>query len=221
MQVPDRFYDKFKDADLKLRAAEPKKEDLEHTRAALAMCENIDWNVGRLLKRLDELKLAERTIVLYFSDNGPNGWRWNGGMKGRKGSTDEGGVRSPLLLRWPGTIKPGTRVTQIAAAIDLLPTLARLAGRAPRRRPAARRRQPRAAAPGQGRGRWPDRMIFCHWNGKVSVRTQRLPARRRRAAVRHGRRPGPDARCGQGHARGRGPAERRPSQPGRRTWRPA
>ena len=67
------------------------------TRAALAMCENIDWNVGRVLKKLDELKLADNTIVLYFSDNGPNSWRWNGGMKGRKGSTDEGGVRSPLL----------------------------------------------------------------------------------------------------------------------------
>ena len=55
------------------------------------------WMAGsRVLGKLDELKLAEKTIVLYFSDNGPNTWRWNGGMKGRKGSTDEGGVRSPL-----------------------------------------------------------------------------------------------------------------------------
>ena len=60
------------------------------------------------LKKLDELKLAQDTIVLYFSDNGPNSWRWNGGMKGRKGSTDEGGVRSPLLVRWPGHVKPPT-----------------------------------------------------------------------------------------------------------------
>ena len=75
---------------------EPQQEDVTTTRAALAMCENIDWNVGRVLAKLDELKLAENTIVLYFCDNGPNSWRWNGGMKGRKGSTDEGGVRSPL-----------------------------------------------------------------------------------------------------------------------------
>ncbi len=61
------------------------------------MCENIDWNVGRMLRKLDELKLADNTIVLYFSDNGPNSWRWNGGMKGRKGSTDEGGVRVAVL----------------------------------------------------------------------------------------------------------------------------
>src|SRR4029078_3053382 len=74
------------------------------------------------------LKLADDTIVLYFCDNGPNSWRWNGGMKGRKASTDEGGVRSPLLIRWPGHIKAGTRVTQISAAIDLLPTLTELAG---------------------------------------------------------------------------------------------
>ena len=46
---------------------------------------------------LEELKLADQTIVLYFSDNGPNSWRWNGGMKGRKGSVDEGGVREPFL----------------------------------------------------------------------------------------------------------------------------
>src|SRR5204863_240149 len=82
------------------------------------------WNVGRVLTRLEELKLTENTIVLYFSDNGPNSWRWNDGMKGRKGSTDEGGIRSPLLIRWPGHIPAGTQVKQIAGAIDLLPTLA-------------------------------------------------------------------------------------------------
>jgi len=128
MQVPDRFYQKFAKADLKKRSHDASQEDLDFTRAALAMCENIDWNVGRILQRLDELKLADHTIVIYFSDNGPNSWRWNGGMKGRKGSTDEGGVRSPFLIRWPGRIPAGTRVPQIAGAIDLLPTLADLAG---------------------------------------------------------------------------------------------
>jgi arylsulfatase A-like enzyme len=171
MQVPDRWYDRVRDRELKLRYEGPQREDLAMTRAALAMCENIDDNVGRLLRKLDALKLAEDTVVLYFSDNGPNSWRWNGGMRGRKGSTDEGGVRAPLLVRWPGHIKPKTKVTPIAAAIDLLPTLAELAG-VPvvggktldglSLAPLLLSRQ----AP------WPDRMIFSHWNGVVSLRTQ-------------------------------------------------
>jgi hypothetical protein len=81
-----------------------------------------------VLERLDQLGLAENTVVIYFSDNGPNGWRWNGDMKGRKGSIDEGGVRSPFLIRWPGRIEAGKRVRHIAGAIDLLPTLADIAG---------------------------------------------------------------------------------------------
>src|SRR4051794_22493240 len=174
MQVPDRFYDKFKDAKLEMRHQGPQAEDIRFTRAALAMGESLDWNVGRLLKSLDERKLAADTIVLYFCDNGPNGWRWNGGMKGRKGSTDEGGVRSPLHVRWPGHIKPGTRVTQIAGAIDLLPTLTELAGV---KRVGDRPLDGRSLAPlllGQVVTRWPDRVLFNHWNGRVSARTQRF-----------------------------------------------
>ncbi len=172
MQVPDRFFDRFKDAALKHHPDNLKKEDVGHTRAALAMTENIDWNVGRVLAKLDELKLAGDTVVLYFSDNGPNGWRWNGGMRGRKGSTDEGGVRSPLLVRWPGHVRPGTRVKQIAGAIDLLPTLTELAGV---QRVGDRPLDGRSLAPLLlGRPvEWPDRMLFAKWAGRVSVRTQR------------------------------------------------
>jgi arylsulfatase A-like enzyme len=173
MQVPDRFYRKFADLELKMRADRASDEDVAHTRAALAMCENIDWNVGRILGKLDELKLAGNTIVLYFSDNGPNGSRWNGGMKGRKGSTDEGGVRSPLFIRWPAHIPAGKRIPQIAGAVDLLPTLADLA-----RIPLATTRtldglslEPLLTAD-VASADWPDRMIFSHWAGKVSVRTQ-------------------------------------------------
>jgi arylsulfatase A-like enzyme len=173
MQVPDRFYKKFEDANLENRCHQPDKENIEHTRAALAMCENIDWNVGRLLKKLDELGIASNTIVVYFSDNGPNGWRWNGGMKGIKGSTDEGGVRSPLFIRWLSQIKPGMQIAPIAGAIDLLPTLSDLAG------------IPIAGA-SQLDGVslkplllgetdiWPDRMLFHHWRDHTSVRTQRF-----------------------------------------------
>ncbi len=171
MQVPDRFYEKFRDADLPLRAAAGDPEDLAMTRAALAMCENIDWNVGRVLEKLDALKLAENTIVVYFSDNGPNSWRWNGGMKGRKASTDEGGVRSPLLVRWPGRIRPDTKITPIAAAIDLYPTLTALAGVAPNNEKPLDGQNLAPLLLGQEVAT-ADRMIFSHWAGKVSLRTQ-------------------------------------------------
>jgi arylsulfatase A-like enzyme len=172
MQVPQRFYEKFADAELKLRNRDLQREDVVHTRAALAMCENIDWNVGRVLAKLDELGLANDTIVVYFSDNGPNGWRFNGRMKGRKGSTDEGGVRVPCLVRWPGRIKPGTRIPEIAGAIDLLPTLADLTGIAVVGEKPLDGMSLKPLLLGSS-NEWPERMIFSHWVGRVSVRTQR------------------------------------------------
>lgn len=126
--VPDEHYNKFKDSPVTMRSIEGDNEDLPVTRTVLAMMDNIDMNVGRLLKKLDDLKLSENTIVVYFSDNGPNSYRWNGGMKGKKGVTDEGGVRSVCFVRWPGKVKPGCTVTPIAGAIDLMPTLTALAG---------------------------------------------------------------------------------------------
>lgn len=173
MQVPDRFYEKFRDAPLAMRFDGKPPEDLAFTRAALAMCENLDWNVSRVLDRLDERQLRQNTIVVYFCDNGPNSFRWNGGMKGRKGSTDEGGVRSPLLIRWPARIPPSTTVPHIAGAIDLLPTLADLAGV-----PLSNDKPLDGASLAPlltGRNAdWPERKLFSHWAGKVSVRTPRF-----------------------------------------------
>ena len=172
MQVPDAYYERFAAAEPAMRHRDPEQEDLAMTRAALAMCENIDANVGRLLQKLDELDLAGETIVVYFTDNGPNSWRWNAGMRGRKGSTDEGGVRVPCLIRWPSAIEPGTVIPQIAAAVDLLPTLTELSGiEIVGEKPL----DGISVAPlltGQS-GPWEDRMIFTHWNDRVSVRTQR------------------------------------------------
>ena len=171
MQVPDRWWKRFRDVELKRHNRDPKKENIGHIRAALAMCENIDWNVGRILKVLDEQKIAENTIVVYFCDNGPNGTRWNGDMKGRKGSTDEGGVRSPLLIRWPGQIPSGTEISTNAAAIDLLPTLADLAGiEVAGEKPLdGISLKPLFDSVGTA---WPQRKIFSHWRGKVAVRTE-------------------------------------------------
>lgn len=126
MQVPEKYWQRFKDK--KVEQNNQKPEALGHTRAALAMVENIDWNVGRVLKALDRLMLADDTIVLYFNDNGPNGHRWNGGLRGIKGNIDEGGVRSPLFVRYPAKFKKGHVVEEISGAVDLLPTLADVCG---------------------------------------------------------------------------------------------
>jgi len=169
--VPDRFYKKFDNAELKMLHERKDRENILHTRAALAMCENIDWNVGRMLKKLDELGIADNTVVMYFSDNGPNGWRWNEGMKGRKGSTDEGGVRSPCSVRWPAKIKPGTTVRNIAGAIDILPTFADIAGIKVGGDKKLDGVSVKPLLLGDTVG-WPERMIFNHWRGRTSVRTQ-------------------------------------------------
>ncbi|HOD81660.1 MAG: Arylsulfatase [Planctomycetes bacterium ADurb.Bin126] len=178
-QVPDKYWDRFKDRTLGMLAdpAADKKgkktsrENIQATRCVLAMCENIDWNVGRLLKRLDELKIAQDTIVVFFTDNGPNGWRWNGGMKGIKGWTDEGGVRVPCLIRWPGRIEGGTKIPQIAGAIDLLPTLATLCGVRPVGDKPLDGRDLSPLLAGM-KPDWPERYIFTHQNGRFSVRSQ-------------------------------------------------
>lgn len=128
LQVPDKYYDRIRRRGISMYARNPEQEDIDVTIASLAMCENIDWNVGRLLRKIDDLNLASKTIVMYLSDNGPAFWRWNGDMKGKKGDVDEGGVRVPFFIRWPGVIPAGTIVNDNAAYIDLLPTLADIAG---------------------------------------------------------------------------------------------
>jgi len=168
--VPDEYWRRFKDKAITLRASQPGQENSDQTRCALAMLENQDWNVGRVLRKLDELGIAENTIILYFSDNGPNSARWNGGMKGRKGSTDEGGVRSVCFLRWPAKLPKGRTVKEIAGAIDLLPTLTALAGI---QRVGDRPLDGRDLSPllfGKEVA-WSERMIFSAWAGNVSVRT--------------------------------------------------
>lgn len=174
--VPDEDWQRFKDRPIEQRGVDGKKEDLAVTRCVLAMCENLDRNVGRILQKLDDLNLAENTIVIFFCDNGPNSTRWNGGMKGRKGSTDEGGVRSPCFIRWPGRIAPGTVIPQIAGAIDLLPTLAGLT-KTPTPLPQGERGKPldgRDLSPLLLKQKidWPERVIFSMIGGKVAVRTQ-------------------------------------------------
>ncbi|HUE12808.1 MAG TPA: sulfatase [Planctomycetaceae bacterium] len=97
--------------------------------------EEIDWSVGQILTALDRHGLNERTLVIFASDNGP--WLSYGDHAGSagplregKGTTWEGGVREPCVMRWTGKIPAGTTCTELAATIDILPTFAALAGAA-------------------------------------------------------------------------------------------
>jgi arylsulfatase len=91
-----------------------------------------DGHVGELLKELDDLKIADDTIVIYTTDNGAEIALWpDGGMTpfhGEKGTTWEGGFRAPMMIRWPGVVKPGTQSTEIISLLDWFPTLCAAAG---------------------------------------------------------------------------------------------
>jgi arylsulfatase A-like enzyme len=173
MQVPDRWWNRHAGRKITQQGTDAAREDVDHTRAALAMCENLDWNVGRLLAHLESRGISDNTIVVFFSDNGPNGHRWNAGLRGVKGSTDEGGVRSPLIVRWPKRLSPGTIVHSPACVLDLPPTLASLCGVA-------------LAAPeeldgadlstelvGEAAPASQARTLLSHWNGRVATRRGR------------------------------------------------
>jgi arylsulfatase A-like enzyme len=92
----------------------------------------LDWEVGEIQKKLNDLGVADNTILVFTSDNGAEIFSWpdggNNPFKGEKGTTFEGGFRVPLVVKWPGTIKPGSTVNEIIAGEDFVPTLLAAAG---------------------------------------------------------------------------------------------
>jgi len=91
------------------------------------MITNIDDNVGRVVAALDALGIADNTIVIFLTDNGPQGFkkkvRYNAGLRGAKGTVYEGGIRVPCFVRWPARLEAGKTIDRIAAHIDMVPTL--------------------------------------------------------------------------------------------------
>jgi arylsulfatase A len=90
--------------------------------------EEVDWSVGRVLDAVRELKLAEKTLVIFTSDNGGTGRGSNEPLRGGKGSTWEGGMRVCTVAWWPGTIPAGSAHDGICGMFDILPTFVKLAG---------------------------------------------------------------------------------------------
>lgn len=133
LQVPDKYYQQYKNIDPSSgfendnrtfqKMTEKNKED---ARKIYAMVSCIDDNIGKLLNKLDELKISENTLVIFMTDNGPQQTRYVAGMRGLKGSVFRGGVRVPFYLRFPEKYEGNKNIETTAAHIDILPTLAEI-----------------------------------------------------------------------------------------------
>ena len=136
------------------------------------MVANLDWNIGRVLGKLNQLGIERDTLVIFLTDNGPQAFgqepvRYNAQMRGAKGTVYEGGIRVPSFWRWPGTLDAGRRVDTMAANIDVLPTLLEIAGvRNPGNRARAPRVDGRSLVPLLTRdgAPWADRYYFTQWH---------------------------------------------------------
>jgi len=133
LQVPDTYYQLYKDIDPSSGFEQDKRpfvkmsdKDKEDARKVYAMVTNIDDNMGRLLQKLTDLKIADNTLVIFMTDNGPQQKRYIAGMRGRKSSVYRGGVRVPFYLKYPASKYADMDIETVSAHIDIMPTLAEI-----------------------------------------------------------------------------------------------
>lgn len=133
LQVPDKYYQLFKDIDPASGFGNDKRpfykmsdRDKEGARRVYAMVTNLDENIGKVLKKLDDLKISGNTLVIFTSDNGPMQTRYLAGLRGLKESVYRGGIRVPCFIRYPDLIKGNTEVETNTAYIDIMPTIAEI-----------------------------------------------------------------------------------------------
>lgn len=133
LQVPNKYYERYKDLDPSVGLGDDGKPfpnmtdtDKEDARKVYAMVSNIDDNVGKLMRRLEELELADNTVVIFMTDNGPQQPRYNSGMRGLKGTVFRGGIRVPFFMKLPSGANGGLDINERLAHIDILPTLAEI-----------------------------------------------------------------------------------------------
>ncbi len=129
-----------------------------------AMVTNIDSNIGKVLKCLEERGAANNTIVVFLTDNGPAFVRFNAGLRGWKGSVYDGGIRVPCFIRWPGSFPAGGVVDQLTAHIDIVPTLLDACGIPV---PQGDHLDGKSLLPllkGIQTAGWPDRTLFFQWH---------------------------------------------------------
>jgi arylsulfatase A-like enzyme len=133
LQVPEKYYLQYKNIDPASGFENDNRpfsimtdKDKEDARKVYAMVTNIDDNIGKLLKTLDDLHIADNTVVIFMTDNGPQQIRYVNGMRGRKGDVYEGGIKAPFYIRYPSSFEKNKDIETMSAHIDVLPTLAEI-----------------------------------------------------------------------------------------------
>lgn len=135
LQVPQKYLDMYKgliidSSHYKNQKGFPKMSEKNQAdaRKVYSMITNIDDNLGRLFKKLEQLKLDSNTLVIFMTDNGPQQLRYKDGLRAIKGSVYDGGVKVPFYIKMPGTLDNDKEIKVPAAHFDVLPTLAELCG---------------------------------------------------------------------------------------------
>ncbi len=132
LQLPKKYYEMYKDLDPEKVSNENEiimsEKDKEDAKKVYGMVSNIDDNIGRLLKKLDELGISDNTIVIFMTDNGPQQLRYVSGLRGLKSDVYNGGIKVPFYLRYPRIFPEGQDTNVFSAHIDVLPTISKLCG---------------------------------------------------------------------------------------------
>jgi len=130
LQVPSEYYELYESLELdpvNFRISEHYPEmsgwSTEAARRVYAMVTNIDDNLSRLMDKLSQHNIHENTLVIFMTDNGPQQPRYTAGLRQRKGSVYEGGIRVPCFMYWKGKLNENNEIRVPAANIDLLPTI--------------------------------------------------------------------------------------------------
>ncbi|MCC5930138.1 MAG: arylsulfatase [Cyclobacteriaceae bacterium] len=186
LQLPQQYYDMYRDIDPSAGFnadgrpfPEMNENDKEDARKVYGMVSNIDDNVGRIYQKLDELGIRDNTILIFMTDNGPQQRRYNGGMRGLKGTVFKGGIRVPFFLHYPNMQLENKDIDVPAAHIDILPTLADICNAT---LPADRKIDGKSLLPvfqGNESDDWNQRSLFFYW-------TRRFPELYNNIAVQKG-----------------------------------
>ncbi len=182
LQVPDKYYQMYKDIDPSrgidpklLPTAEMTEKSDEDSRKVYAMVTNIDDNLNRLFQKVEALGIEDNTIIIFMTDNGPQQARYVAGMRGRKSSVHRGGIRVPFFMRYPSKFTGNSNMDQMAAHIDLLPSLSQLCG-APMLQD--RKIDGRSFIPALEGKVLPERSFFSYWTRKLPEKYNNIALQR-------------------------------------------